>query len=216
MNFGSSRVEIPTKVAWLLGAVLVGALLAVMFLAGMVVSDGKAAVEPDPEPVTPSAYAQSDPTATPTRERPTAEPFSVPTSTPTRAPTATIPPSPSPTTPPTPSIMRSKRAYGDCLSLTLHEIGLLAMGEFTPWPEYGSQSVAGTIFYRTIEYISDHCRPLAPEPATPGTASTSLRCLPDALRTFYRLHVPEGADSEQYRALAAEFALTVCQPSARR
>ena len=66
--------------------------------------------------------------------------------------------------------------------------------------------------YRYVDYIGDHChgsgagaadlartrKPASPENFRPSTGDTSQR----------------DADSENHRAIAAEYALTVCQPSA--
>ena len=47
-------------------------------------------------------------------------------------------------------------------------------------------------------------------------ATYSSTCIPRELQAFYRRHIPEGSDSDDFRAVAAEYALTVCQPAADR
>ena len=204
MNFRNGTLEISTKAVLVFGAILIAALLAVMFLAGMLVSGGETTRLSPLDTATPSAMAHSE--SDDESNGSTVLPMATKVPTPTLRPTPTA----------TPQIVRSKRAYGDCLSLTLHEIELVTRGQFTTWPEYGNRDVAGVVQYRTIDYVANHCRSLAPVPTYSSSTTTSLRCFPDALTSFYRLHVPQGNDNDQYRALAAEYALTVCQPSANR
>ena len=106
----------------------------------------------------------------------------------------------------------TKTEYSTCLVRAQKSLLLdLEDARFTPWPDYGdNRSVWEIVRYRYVDYIGDHCQEVAPAP--PSTYSET--CIPRELQAFYRRHIPEGADSENHRAIAAEYALTVCQPSA--
>ena len=104
--------------------------------------------------------------------------------------------------------------YSTCLVRTYKSLVLDAQDvRFTPWEENESnRSVWGVISYRHLNYIGDHCRDQAPTDDTTDSGT----CIPRALQNFYQRHIPEGADDAQLQAIAAEYALTVCQPSAER
>ena len=106
----------------------------------------------------------------------------------------------------------SKSKYSTCLARTWRAISLDTSDvEFKPWEEKSATRKAGGIIeLRHVDYISDHCSNLAPERRNPYQAT----CIPKELQAFYRRHVPEGRDSPSHMAIAAEYALTVCQPSA--
>ena len=85
--------------------------------------------------------------------------------------------------------------------------------EFKPWEERSTTKDAWPIVeLRHIDYIAEHCRKLAPTPPE----SSSATCVPRELQAFYRRHIPENGDTASHKAIAAEYALTVCQPSAER
>ena len=108
----------------------------------------------------------------------------------------------------------SKSEYSTCLARTWRALSLdVKDTEFTPWAERDTtKAVWPIVELRHIDYIGEHCRDLAPEPP----ASPSATCVPRELQAFYRRHIPENGDSESHRAIAAQYALTVCQPSAER
>ena len=108
----------------------------------------------------------------------------------------------------------SKNNYSTCLARTWRAISLDTQGvDFKPWEDRSAtRQVGGIIQLRHVDYIAEHCRPLAPEP--PETSSAT--CIPRELQAFYRKHVPEGNDTASHMAIAAEYALNVCQPSADR
>ena len=108
----------------------------------------------------------------------------------------------------------SKTDYSTCLARTWRALSLdVKDTEFKPWEERNTTKDAWPIVeLRHIDYIGDHCRDLAPEPP----ASSSATCVPRELQAFYRRHIPENGDTESHQAIAAEYALTVCQPSAER
>ena len=201
------RIQITRKFALGAAATIIGLALAAMFLIGMIIGgDGggnpEVAIDPTPsvmaagqETETPSVMAAGQETETPTAELRSADQEDA-TGTPARPQTGT------------------KTEYSTCLVRTQKSL-LLDIGDaqFTPWPDYGdNRSVWDVIRYRYVDYIGDHCRNVAPPP--PSTYSET--CIPRELQSFYRRHIPEGADNENLRAVAAEYALTVCQPSAER
>ena len=108
----------------------------------------------------------------------------------------------------------SKSEYSTCLARTWRALSLdVKDTEFKPWEERNTTKDAWPIVeLRHIDYIGEHCRDLAPEPP----ASSSAICVPRELQAFYRRHIPENGDTESHQAIAAEYALTVCQPSAER
>ena len=108
----------------------------------------------------------------------------------------------------------SKSEYSTCLARTWRALSLDVKGsEFKPWEERNTTKDAWPIVeLRHIDYIGNHCRDLAPEPS----ASSSGTCVQRELQAFYRQHIPENGDTESHKAIAAEYALTVCQPSADR
>ena len=108
----------------------------------------------------------------------------------------------------------TKTEYSTCMVRTQKSLLLdIEDAQFTPWPSRGdNRSVWDVIKYRYIDYIGDHCQDVAPTP--PSTYSET--CIPRELQSFYRRHVSEGSSSEKLKAIAAEYALTVCQPSAER
>lgn len=106
---------------------------------------------------------------------------------------------------------RSKTEHSTCLFRTYRALQLdLADARFRPWTGYSEERVWETIQHRSTDYVSSHCRDLAPKPST-----YSSTCVPRELQSFYRRHVPEGS-SGPMREIAGEYALTVCQPSATR
>ena len=108
----------------------------------------------------------------------------------------------------------SKSEYSTCLARTWRALSLdVKETEFTPWEERETtKDVWSIVELRHIDYIVEHCRPLAPDPPE----SSSATCVPRELQAFYRRHIPENGDTDSHRAIAAEYALTVCQPSAER
>ena len=114
---------------------------------------------------------------------------------------------------PSPQIA-SKSEYSTCLARTWRALSLdVKDTEFTPWEERETtKDVWPIVELRHIDYIGEHCRHVAPEPP----ASSSATCVPRELQAFYRRHIPENGDTESHQAIAAEYALTVCQPSADR
>ena len=201
------RIQITRKFAIGAAGVIVALALVMMLLIGMLISgDGDTGAQIDP---TPSVMAAEQETETPTSgfqaaERETEPPTSDlqavdqedATETPARPQTGT------------------KTEYSTCLVRTQKSLLLdLEDARFTPWPDYGdNRSVWDIIRYRYVDYIGDHCQDVAPPP--PSTYSAT--CVPRELQAFYRRQIPEGADNESHRAIAAEYALTVCQPSAER
>jgi len=108
----------------------------------------------------------------------------------------------------------SKSTYGTCLARTWRALSLDAKDtEFKPWEDRTTtKEVWPIIELRHVDYIAEHCRHLAPAPP----ASSSVTCIPKELQSFYRRHIPEGTNSQSHQAIAAQYALTVCQPSAER
>ena len=108
----------------------------------------------------------------------------------------------------------SKSEYSTCLARTWRALSLdVKDTEFKPWEERNTTKDAWPIVeLRHIDYIGEHCRHLAPAPPE----SSSVTCVPRELQAFYRRHIPENGDTESHQAIAAEYALTVCQPSAER
>ena len=106
----------------------------------------------------------------------------------------------------------SKAKYSTCLARTWRALSLdTEDADFKPWQDRSStREVEDIIDLRHVDYISAHCHHLAPEP--PETQSAT--CIQKELQSFYRRHIPAGKDSPSHRAIAAEYALTVCQPSA--
>ena len=108
----------------------------------------------------------------------------------------------------------SKSEYSTCLARTWRAISLDTEDvEFKPWEDSSTKrKVDGIIQLRHVDYIADHCQPLVPEPPEASSAT----CIPRELQAFYRKHIPEGNDTASHMAIAAEYALAVCQPSAER
>ena len=108
----------------------------------------------------------------------------------------------------------SKSNYSTCLARTWRAISLDTSDvDFKPWEDNSTtRDVEEIIKMRHVDYIAEHCRSLAPEPP----ASSSATCIPRELQAFYRRHIPEGNDTASHMAIAAQYALTVCQPSAER
>ena len=186
-------IQVTRKFALGVAAVVIGLALAAMFLIGMIAGGnggGGPRAEMDP---TPSVLAAEDETETPTAVVQIAK-QDVETETSVRPQTG------------------SKTEYSTCLIRSQKSI-LLDTGDarFTPWANYGdNRSVWDVISYRYLDYISDHCQEIAPAP--PSTYSST--CIPRELQSFYRRHIPEGSDNDSLRAIAGEYALTICQPSA--
>ena len=199
------RIQVTRNFA-LGAAVLIGGLaLVMMLLIGMLIAgnddeDPKAEINP-----TPIVMAAEEETETPTLTAQTAIEGEA-TETLTRPQTGTE-------TPARPQT-GTKIEYSTCLVRTQRTLALDAEdARFTPWPDYGdNRSVWDVIRYRHINYIGDHCRSIAPPPAS----TYSSTCIPREIQSFYRRHIPEGADNDTMKAIAAEYALTVCQPSAER
>ena len=110
--------------------------------------------------------------------------------------------------------VKTKTEYSTCLVRTQKTLLLDAKGDqFTPWASStSSREVWDVIRHRYVDYIGGHCRSMAPPPP----AAHSATCVPRELQSFYGRHIPQGADNENYRAIAAEYALNVCQPSSDR
>lgn len=108
----------------------------------------------------------------------------------------------------------SKSNYSTCLARTWRAISLDTSDvDFKPWEDNTTtRDVEEIIKTRHVDYIAEHCRSLAPEPP----AASSATCIPRELQAFYRRHIPEGNDTATHQAIAAQYALTVCQPSADR
>ena len=110
----------------------------------------------------------------------------------------------------------SKNNYSTCLARTWRAISLDTKGvDFKPWEDRSTTREVESIIQtglRHVDYIAEYCRPMAPEPPE----SSSATCIPRELQAFYRKHIPEGSDTASHMAIAAEYALTVCQPSADR
>ena len=106
----------------------------------------------------------------------------------------------------------SKSNYSTCLARTWRAISLDTSDvDFKPWEDNTTtRDVEEIIKTRHVDYIAEHCRSLAPEPP----AASSATCIPRELQAFYRRHIPEGNDTATHQAIAAQYALTVCQPSA--
>ena len=225
------RIQITRKFALGLAATIIALALVAMFLIGMIIGgndNGNTVASIDP---TPSVMAAEQNTQTPTitaaeqetqtpritaAEQETQTPRVMAAEQKTETPTATLKTVDQQiaTVAPTKPQAGTKTEYSTCLVRTQRTLALDAEdARFTPWPDYGSnQSVWDIIRYRHIDYISDHCRDTAPPPPT----TYSGTCIPRELQSFYRRHIPEGSDNDNFRAIAAEYALTVCQPSAER
>ena len=201
------RIQVTRNFALGAAGVIIVLALVMMLLIGMLIS-GNGDAEPgstiDPTPSvmaaeqeteTPSVMATEQETDPPTSDLRTVDQEDA-TETPARPQTGT------------------KTEYSTCLLRTQKSLLLdIEDARFTPWPDYGdNRSVWDIIRYRYVDYIGEHCRNVAPAP--PSTYSET--CIPRELQSFYRRHIPEGADNENLRALAAEYALAVCQPSAER
>ena len=188
------RIQITRNFALGAAAVIIGLALVMMLLIGMLIAgdgDGEPQAEIDP---TPSVLAAEQTPETPTEVAETTDQQEE-TETPVRPQSGT------------------KTEYSACLFRTQRALMLdTENARFTPWPDYSNYSVWDVIRYRHVDYISDYCRDQAPAP--PATYSST--CIPRELQSFYRRHVPEGSDNETFRAIAAQYALTVCQPSADR
>ena len=192
---GEGRIEVSRNFALGVTAVIIALALAAMFLIGMVIGgdgdDDKGSIIPP----TPTVLAAEEETEIPT-ETAMATAQQEETETPTKPQTGT------------------KTEYSTCLFRTHRSLLLdLESARFTPWPDYGdNRSAWDVIRYRHIDYISDHCQDQAPAP--PSTYSST--CVPRELQSFYRRHIPEGSDNDNLRAIAGQYALTVCQPAADR
>ena len=200
------RIQITRKFALGAAAAIAGLALATMFLIGIVIGGDREGDSGNAILPTPTVLADEQPQAT---QEPRQNPDS------TRRPTSTTPAA-APTTPgatPTTRATGTKTEYSTCLVRT-QKILILDAGDarFTPWSGHGDKSVWEVIRYRHTDYISDYCQDQAPAP--PSTYSGT--CIPKELQSFYRRHIPEGADNERVQAIAAQYALTVCQPSAER
>ena len=178
-----------------MAAVIIALALAAMFLIGMVIGGDGDDDTGSVIPPTPTVLAAEEETETPT-ETAMATAQQEETETPTRPQAGT------------------KTEYSTCLFRTHRSLLLdLESAKFTPWPDYGdNRSVWDVIRYRHIDYISDHCQDQAPAP--PSTYSST--CVPRELQSFYRRHIPEGSDNDNLRAIAGQYALTVCRPAADR
>ena len=201
------RIQITGKFALAVATTIVGLALVMMLLIGMLIAgdgDGDPQAEIDP---TPSVMAAEEEIETPTAKPQAAEQREE-----ISTPQTTDPQNATPMS--TASPTGTKTEYSTCLVRTQRTLALDAENaRFTPWPDYGdNRSVWDVIRYRHIDYIGDHCRDVAPPP--PSTYSST--CIPRELQSFYRRHIPEGADNDTLRAIAGEYALTVCQPSAER
>ena len=108
----------------------------------------------------------------------------------------------------------SKSNYSTCLARTWRALSLDAKDtEFKPWDDRTTtKAVWPIIELRHVDYIAEHCQRLAPAPPS----SSSATCIPRELQAFYQKHIPVGGDSQSHQAIAAQYALTVCQPSAER
>ena len=195
-------IQVPRRLALAAAAAIGILLLAVAFMLGR--SSGEPALVP--EVAAPTVEAQVEATKPPVRTTtpPTVEAQVEATKPPVRAMTQP--------TQPFQSLAQAKRDYGECLARNYLEVELHSKGNFRPWTDQGSQNVWETIRYEVADYVVESCQAHAP----PVPESTPLQCIPDELRSFYRRNVPEGEDNDHYRALAARYALAVCQPSAFR
>ena len=209
------KLEVPKRVFIFLVAALALTFLALMFVLGMMVNDGDQAML---VPSTPEAQANyfpvgDDGSDIPLQVFPTERPVVTEQPDLNATHVATIPFTHGPT-PPAGQVSRSRRGYADCLALTYRAVKI-ASEDLSFRINDSSRSVSSVIGEgnRVINYVGDHCRPWAPEPEE--SRASVLRCLPDALRTYYQWHLPDGNDSGK-RPLAAQYALTVCQPSADR
>ena len=112
------------------------------------------------------------------------------------------------------SRLGNRTEYSTCLVRTYKSLVLDTQdARFTPWEENESnRSVWGVISYRYLDYIGNHCRHQAPT----DDSTDSGTCIPRELQSFYQRHIPEGTDDARLQAIAAEYALTICQPSADR
>ena len=106
----------------------------------------------------------------------------------------------------------SKAKYSTCLARTWRALSLdTEDADFKPWQDRSTtREVEDIIDLRNVDFISAHCQHLAPEPPEAQSAT----CLQNELQTFYRKHIPAGKDSPNHMAIAAEYSLNVCQPSA--
>ena len=188
------RIQITRNFALGAAAAIIILALVMMLLIGMLIA-GDGGGEPGAEVLpTPSVMAAEQETETPTEVAQVTDQQEA-TETPIRPQAGT------------------KTEYSTCLFRTHRSLLLdLESARFTPWPDYGDHSVWEVIRYRHVDYIGDYCQDQAPAP--PATYSST--CIPRELQAFYRRHVPEGSDNETFRAIAAQYALTVCQPAADR
>lgn len=189
------RIQITRNFAIGTAAAIVGLALLAMFLIGMLVAgDGENQAQEMPIP-TPKVMADETAAETPASSSRTTGQENTRESN-SKAQTGT------------------RAEYSTCLVRTYKMLALdVQEARFTPWKEYGSdKSVWDVIRYRHIDYIGDHCQNLAPPPSS----TYSETCIPRELQSFYRRNIPEGADNDNFRAIAAEYALTICRPSAER
>ena len=203
------KIQITRKFAIGATLVIVGLALVAMFLIGMLVAEDGGGESGSAIPPTPSAMAAEQEAKTSTlsvmaaeqeAETPTADLYGADQED-AIEPTTELP-------------AGTKTEYSTCLVRTQKSILLdIEDARFTPWPDYGANlPVWEIIRHRYVDYIGDHCRHVAPSP--PATYSGT--CIPRELQSFYRRHVPEGSGSNHLQAIAAEYALTVCQPSPDR
>ena len=189
------RIQITRNFALGAAAVIIGLALVMMLLIGMLIAgegDDDPGSATDPAP---SVMAAERETGPPTADLQSTYQENV-------------------TEPPTRPQVGTKTEYSMCLVRTQKSLLLdIEDARFTPWPDYGdNRSVWDIIVYRYIDYIGEHCRDVAPPPSS----TYSSTCIPRELQSFYRRHIPEGSGNDHLRAIAAEYALTVCQPSVER
>ena len=135
-------------------------------------------------------------------------------------PMPTVPPVqateiPTPPSTPTPTVARSNRAYGDCLARTFLELEVLARGRFQTreGDGYSDYAIREAIERRAVDYTDAICQIYAPEEPQKSTR-TSLTCIPNAIESFYRSHIPSGSSIfREVLPLAGQYALTVCKPT---
>ena len=203
------KIQITRNFAIGAAVVIVGLALVTMFLIGMLVAEDGGGESESAIPSTPSVMAAEQEAETPTPGVMAAEQEA-------ETPTANLQGADQEdaTEPPTELQAGTKTEYSTCLVRTQKSLLLdIEDARFTPWPDYGSnQSVWDIIRHRFVDYIGEHCRHVAPPPL----ATYSGTCIPRELQSFFRRHVPEGSDNDHLWAIAAEYALTVCQPSPDR
>ena len=185
---GNRNIQVSRNFAVGVAAVVIALAIVTMFLIGMVVSGSRNGEPVTITPPTPTVLASEQDEANDT-------------ATPTQAAAPA-------------QQAASKSNYSTCLARTWRALSLDAREtEFKPWEEQTTtKDVWPIIELRHVDYIADHCQHLVPAPP----ATPSATCIPRELRSFYRNHIPVGGDSQSHQAIAAQYALTVCQPSAER